>query len=104
MNSDLGPMPQRDLFAYRCRGDLPVWIGTLTQGPILELEIKYPDGVLRRIDGVGYRFRVALEWSTREADRANNAFSGELKAEEGLTLNQQYTPFLKLIIPNLTKQ
>ncbi|MDY7065819.1 hypothetical protein PsexTeo8_22680 [Pseudomonas extremaustralis] len=77
-----------------------VWIGTPIDDPILELEINYPPGVLQRGDGRGYIFRVALEWSTSEADRLNTAFSGELKEEDGIVLSQKATQPLKLNIPN----
>jgi hypothetical protein len=73
-----------------------VWIGTPIDDPILELEIKYPPGVLQRGDGRGYIFRVALGWSTSEADRLNTAFSGELKEEDGIVLSQKATQPLKL--------
>ena len=76
-----------------------VWIGTPIDDPILELEIKYPPGVLQRGDGRGYIFRVALGWSTSEADRLNTAFSGELKEEDGIVLSQKATQPLKLIPP-----
>jgi hypothetical protein len=76
-----------------------VWIGTPIDDPILELEIKYPPGVLQRGDGRGYIFRVALGWSTSEADRLNTAFSGELKEEDGIVLSQKATQPLKLNIP-----
>ncbi|MDF3136968.1 hypothetical protein P3C26_29335, partial [Pseudomonas extremaustralis] len=68
-----------------------VWIGTPIDDPILELEIKYPPGVLQRGDGRGYIFRMALGWSTSEADRLNTAFSGELKEEDGIVLSQKAT-------------
>ena len=77
-----------------------VWIDTPIDNPILELEIKYPPGVLQRGDGRGYIFRLKLEWSTNEADRANNAFSGELKEEDGIVLSQKATQPLKLNTPN----
>ena len=77
-----------------------MWIGTPIDDPILELEIKYPPGVLQRGDGRGYIFRVALGWSTSEADRLNTAFSGELKEEDGIVLSQKATQPLKLNIPN----
>ena len=76
-----------------------VWIGTPIDDPILELEIKYPPGVLQRGDGRGYIFRVALGWSTSEADRLNTAFSGELKEEDGIVLSQKATLPLKLTPP-----
>ncbi|WP_449102944.1 hypothetical protein [Pseudomonas extremaustralis] len=76
-----------------------VWIGTPIDDPILELEIKYPPGVLQRGDGRGYIFRVALGWPTSEADRLNTAFSGELKEEDGIVLSQKATQPLKLIPP-----
>jgi hypothetical protein len=69
-----------------------------TDSPILELEVKYPAGVLQRTDGRGYMFRLALEWAASEADRANNAFSGELK--DDIVLTQKSTQLLKLAVPN----
>ncbi|ALI01906.1 hypothetical protein C1Y08_16125 [Pseudomonas sp. FW306-02-F02-AA] len=75
-----------------------VWIDTSTDSPILELEVKYPAGVLQRTDGRGYMFRLALEWAASEADRANNAFSGELK--DDIVLAQKSTQLLKLAVPN----
>ncbi|MGY2262051.1 T6SS effector BTH_I2691 family protein [Pseudomonas sp. SDO55104_S430] len=77
-----------------------VWIEFSKASPVLELEIKYPPGVLQRADGRGYMFRIALELSTSEADRANNAFSGELKEKDGIVLKEQQTQLLKLSIPN----
>jgi hypothetical protein len=75
------------------------WIRTSVESPILELEINYPPGVLQRADGRGYIFRLALEWLTGEADRANNAFSGELKEEDEIMLSETTTKLLKLNIP-----
>jgi hypothetical protein len=75
-----------------------VWIDSSTDSPILELEVKYPAGVLQRTDGRGYMFRLALEWAASEADRANNAFSGELK--DDIVLAQKSTQLLKLAVPN----
>ncbi|NUT79301.1 hypothetical protein HNO86_30095, partial [Pseudomonas sp. C1C7] len=77
-----------------------VWINFAKDSPVLELEVKYPPGVLQRADGRGYLFRMALEWTPSEADRANNAFSGELKEKDGIVLTQQSTQPLKLTIPN----
>ncbi|MBZ9779936.1 hypothetical protein K9857_00015 [Pseudomonas sp. REP124] len=77
-----------------------VWIEFSKSSPVLELEVKYPPGVLQRADGRGYIFRIALEWTSSEADRANNAFSGELKEKDGIVLTQQSTQLLKLTIPN----
>ncbi|MGY2261283.1 T6SS effector BTH_I2691 family protein, partial [Pseudomonas sp. SDO55104_S430] len=76
-----------------------VWIEFSKASPVLELEIKYPPGVLQRADGRGYIFRMALELSTSEADRVNDAFSGELK-EKDIVLKEQKTQLLKLTIPN----
>ena len=56
-------------------------------------------GVLPRADGRGYMFRLALSMSDTEADRANNAFSGELKEEDGIELRLESTQLLKLNIP-----
>ncbi|NUT79126.1 hypothetical protein HNO86_29195, partial [Pseudomonas sp. C1C7] len=77
-----------------------VWIHLPKDNPVLELEIKYPPGVLQRADGRGYLFRMALEWSPSEAGRANNAFSGELEETDGIVLREQTTQLLKLLIPN----
>lgn len=55
--------------------------------------------MLQRPDGRGYLFRLALEWSESEADRANNAFSGELKEEDGIVLRLKSTQLLKLNVP-----
>jgi hypothetical protein len=62
------------------------WIKTPMDSPILEVEINYPLGVLQRADGRGYIFRLALDRSTSEADRANNEFNGELKEDDGIVL------------------
>jgi hypothetical protein len=75
------------------------WISTSTDNPILEIEIKYPAGVLQRPDGRGYLFRLALEWSESEADRANNAFSGELKQADDTVQSVNEIQPLKLSIP-----
>ncbi|MBK5374803.1 hypothetical protein JFT81_09150 [Pseudomonas sp. TH43] len=75
-----------------------VWINSSTESPVLEVEVKYPPGVLQRKDKRGYMFRLALERTPSEADRANNAFSGELK--EDIVLNKKSTMFLKLAVPN----
>ena len=75
-----------------------VWIDTSTDSPVLELEVKYPLGVLQRKDNRGYMFRLALEWAPSEADRANNAFSGELK--DDIVLSQKNTQLLKLAVSN----
>ncbi|MGY2293742.1 T6SS effector BTH_I2691 family protein, partial [Pseudomonas sp. SDO528_S397] len=76
-----------------------VWIDTSIQNPMLELEIKYPSGVLQRNDGRGYMFRLALDWTVNEADRVNQAFSGELKLENETVLTKRNTPLLKLATP-----
>ena len=44
-------------------------------------------------------FRLALSVFENEADRANNAFSGELKEEDSLVLRLESTQLLKLNIP-----
>ncbi|WP_426202226.1 T6SS effector BTH_I2691 family protein [Pseudomonas sp. TWP3-1] len=75
-----------------------VWINSSTESPVLEIEVKYPPGVLQRKDKRGYMFRVALEWSPNDADRANNAFSGELK--DDIVLSKKNTALLKLAVPN----
>jgi hypothetical protein len=76
-----------------------VWIETSIDSPSLEVEINYPSGVLQRADARGYLFRLALEWSESEADRANNAFSGELKEGGNIELRQKSTQLLRLTIP-----
>jgi hypothetical protein len=50
-------------------------------------------------DGRGYLFRVALGGTTREADRLNNAFSGELKQDD-MALGKESTRMLILMVPN----
>jgi hypothetical protein len=77
-----------------------VWIDTPTASPVLEMEVKYPPGVLQRNDGRGYMFRLAMHRSTNEADRANTAFSGELKEKDGIVLTHKSTQQLKLAVPN----
>ncbi len=76
------------------------WIGTSTASPIFELEVRYPAGVLQRNDGRGYLFRLALEWASSEADRANNAFSGELTEKDDIVLRLNGTQLLKLPVPS----
>ncbi|WP_172979575.1 hypothetical protein [Pseudomonas kitaguniensis] len=76
------------------------WIGTSTASPIFELEVRYPAGVLQRNDGRGYLFRLALEWASSEADRANNAFSGELTEKDDIVLRLSGTQLLKLPVPS----
>lgn len=76
------------------------WIETPKPRPVLELEVKYPSGVLQRSDGRGYLFRVALAGNTREADRLNNAFSGELKKADDIALGKESTRLLILAVPN----
>ncbi|MFS2194750.1 hypothetical protein ACCD02_21675 [Pseudomonas sp. Pseusp88] len=76
-----------------------VWINTSIANPILEMEVEYPNGVLCREDLRGYIFRLALEWATGEADRANNAFNGQLKEEDGIVLAHQSTQLLTLAVP-----
>ena len=51
---------------------------------------------LQRNDGRGYLFRVVLAGTTREADRLNNAFSGELKEEDDIVLAKERTRLLTL--------
>jgi hypothetical protein len=75
-----------------------VWTDTSTDSLALDLEVKYPPGVFQRIDNRGYMFRLALEWAPSEADRANNAFSGELK--DDIVLTQKNTQLLKLAVSN----
>ncbi len=79
-----------------------VWIDTSTPRPVLEVEIKYPPGVLQRTDDRGYMFRLALETDASEADRLNSAFSGELIQGRDVVLVQRRTQLVKLDIPNST--
>jgi hypothetical protein len=107
--TQLGQLPNRPIsklnlsdFSYTNKEQHRVWqawIGTPTDNPILEMEIKYPPGILQRADGRGYIFRLALTWCESEADRANNAFNGELKEEDGIVLRLKSTQLLKLNIP-----
>jgi hypothetical protein len=99
-----GPMgkPNPADFTYKNNEQHRVWqawIKTPIDSPILEMEINYPSGVLQRADGRGYLFRLALERSTSEADRANNAFSGELKEDDGVVLKKHTAQLLKLNTP-----
>ncbi|PMX03717.1 hypothetical protein C1X59_04865 [Pseudomonas sp. FW215-R2] len=73
------------------------WINTSIESPILELEVKYPAGVLQLENGSNYMFRMALEWATSEADRANNAFNGELS--DDIVLSKKNTKLLKISVP-----
>ena len=68
--------------------------------PNFELEVRYSAGVLQRNDGCGYLFRLALEWVSSEADRANNAFSGELTEKDDIVLRLNGTQLLKLPVPS----
>lgn len=77
-----------------------MWTDTSTDSLALDLEVKYPPGVFQRIDNRGYMFRLALEWAPSEADRANNAFNGELKEKDSIVLRQNSTQLLKLAVPN----
>ncbi|TDF84438.1 hypothetical protein [Pseudomonas sp. H9] len=77
-----------------------VWIDSSIISPTLELEIKYPSDVLKRSDGRGYMFRLAMNWDSKEAGRANNAFSGEMQEKDGLLLLIQSTHQLKLFVKN----
>ncbi|MEG2966412.1 MAG: T6SS effector BTH_I2691 family protein [Pseudomonas sp.] len=76
------------------------WIETSTAEPTFEMEVLYPADVLRRVDSRGYLFRLSLAGSAQEADRSNNAFSGELKEEDGVVLMKKSTQLLKLAIPH----
>jgi hypothetical protein len=40
---------------------------------------------------------MALEWATSEADRANNAFNGELS--DDIVLSKKNTKLLKISVP-----
>ncbi len=77
-----------------------VWIDTVIDSPILELEVNYPPGVLQRTDGRGYQFRLKFEWAGSEADRTNDVFSGEQGKENSVDSENHRTPPLKLTIPN----
>ncbi|RMP62808.1 hypothetical protein ALQ18_00698 [Pseudomonas marginalis pv. marginalis] len=57
-------------------------------------------GVLQRNDGRGYLFRLALEWASGKADRASNAFSGELTEKDDIVLRLNGTQLLKLTVPS----
>lgn len=76
-----------------------VWIDIATENPTLEIEIKYPPGVLQRSDDRGYMFRLAMKWNESEADRIKNMTSGELSKIDEITLARNGTPHLKLNIP-----
>ncbi|MET3055306.1 hypothetical protein ABXV19_26330, partial [Pseudomonas alkylphenolica] len=67
--------------------------------PVLELEVKYPAGVLQRSNRRGYMFRLALERTTNEADRANTAFNNELMEKDGIVLANKNTKLLNLDVP-----
>jgi len=56
--------------------------------------------LLQHSDGRGYLFRVALAGNTREADRLNNAFSGELKEEDDIVLAKEPPRPLILAVPD----
>ncbi|QYX48625.1 hypothetical protein K3F43_03725 [Pseudomonas tussilaginis] len=77
-----------------------VWIDSSAASPVLELEVKYPAGVRQRSDRRGYMFRLALEWTTNEADRANTAFNNELMEKDGIVLANKNTKLLKLDVPD----
>ncbi|MNJ65897.1 hypothetical protein D3C77_619360 [compost metagenome] len=64
------------------------------------MEVLYPADVLRRADGRGYLFRLSLAGFAEEADRSNNAFSGELKEEDSVVLMKKSTQLLKLATPH----
>jgi hypothetical protein len=81
-----------------------VWIETPKPRPVMELEVKYPPGVLQRSDGRGYLFRVALAGRTRDADRLNTAFSGELKEADDIVLGKERNRVFTLAVPNVTKR
>jgi hypothetical protein len=78
-----------------------VWVETTTRRPILELELEitYPPGVRQRSDFRGYMFRLALEWTTNEADRLNNVFTSELTQESGVLPANKHIQPLQLIVP-----
>ncbi|MBM3106281.1 hypothetical protein IIE18_14170, partial [Pseudomonas sp. V1] len=76
------------------------WIETSTADPVFEMEVLYPPNVLRHTDGRGYLFRLALEGSAQEADRANSTFSDELNEEDGIVLKSNSTQLLKLAVPH----
>ena len=97
-----GGKPSPSDFAYahaEQRRLWQVWIETPIESPNLEIENNYPSGVLQRAEGRGYLFRLALEWSESEADRANNALSGELKQADDIMRSVNEIQPLKLSIP-----
>jgi len=77
-----------------------VWADSPAASPVLELEIKCPAGVWQRSDRRGYMFRLALEWTTNEADRANTAFNNELMEKDGIVLANKNTKLLNLDVPD----
>ena len=62
--------------------------------------IKFIYGGCEMGNGRGYLFRLALEWASSEADRANNAFSGELTEKDDIVLRLNGTQLLKLPVPS----
>jgi len=80
-----------------------VWVVSCKAEPVLELEVRYPEGVLKRADGRGYLFRLKLSGDSSEADRLNTAFSGELKEEDDLVLRKTETSKLPLKVPSVGK-
>ena len=60
--------------------------------------MSYPPDMIQRRDGRGYMFRVALTTSSNEADRKNDAFSGELK--DDVLLARRSTQWVSLLVPN----
>ncbi|MGE9840253.1 T6SS effector BTH_I2691 family protein, partial [Pseudomonas sp. UM16] len=77
-----------------------VWIDSSAASSVLELEVKYPAGVWQRRDRRGYMFRLALEWTTNEADRANTVFKNELMEKDGIVLAKKSTQLLSLLVPH----
>ena len=73
---------------------------TVTPGVFkVGMEITYPPRVRQRSDFRGYMFRLALEWTTNEADRLNNVFTSELTQESGVLLANKHIQPLQLIVP-----
>lgn len=56
--------------------------------------------LLQPSDGRSYVFRATLAGNTCEADRLNNAFSGELKDEEDMVSGKERTRLFTLAVPN----
>jgi len=59
--------------------------------------------LLQPSDERSYFFRLTLAGNTLEADRLNNAFSGELKEEDDIVLAKERTRLLTLPAPSLSQ-